>query len=61
MTKAAASRNEKADRTSKSGRFMGIRIVDPAVKPKTTTVKQIRAAVRELAATGASSEKRSKK
>jgi len=28
-----------------SGSFMGIRIVDPAVKPRGTTVKQIREAV----------------
>lgn len=28
-----------------SGSFMGIRIVDPAVKPRGTTVKRIREAV----------------
>jgi hypothetical protein len=48
MSKKVSKGSGKAPRgTGKtlSGSFMGIRIVDPAVKPRGTTVKRIRAAV----------------
>jgi hypothetical protein len=48
MSKKASKETGKiAKSTGKalSGSFMGIRIVDPAVKPRGTTVKRIRAAV----------------
>ena len=47
-TRTAAS--TKTIRTSTSGRFLGVRIVDPAVRPKGVTVAKIRAAIREATA-----------
>jgi hypothetical protein len=46
MSKKASKGSGKKD-TGKAlpGSFMGIRIVDPAVKPRGTTVKRIREAV----------------
>jgi hypothetical protein len=43
-SKAPGKSAKSGDKTA-SGSFMGIRIVDPAVKPRGTTVKRIREAV----------------
>lgn len=45
MSKKAGSETSKAGRSAESGRFMGVRIADPAVKPTTVTVHKIRDAV----------------
>jgi len=48
MSKKASKgsgKNPKGTGKALSGSFMGIRIVDPAVKPRGTTVKRIREAV----------------
>jgi hypothetical protein len=42
-SKASGKPAKSTDKTS--GSFMGIRIVDPALKPRGTTVKRIREAV----------------
>ena len=43
-SKGSATPTKSGDKAL-SGSFMGIRIVDPAVKPRGTTVKRIREAV----------------
>jgi hypothetical protein len=48
MSKKASKSSSKVAKSAGkvlSGSFMGIRIVDPALKPRGTTVKQIREAV----------------
>jgi hypothetical protein len=53
-TKGRAGKAPKQGKTvvksGKDGRFMGVRIADPAVKPRGTTVKEIRRAVASVLA-----------
>lgn len=48
MSKKAGSDTSKVGRSAESGRFMGVRIADPVVKPTTVTVHKIRDAVRKV-------------
>jgi hypothetical protein len=43
--KKHTSKKKYVGRTSKDGRFMGVRIADPVVKPVKVTVEKIRRAV----------------
>jgi|GEM_PF-4722833 len=43
--KAARKSTRPAKREGGEGRFMGVRIADPPVKPRGTTVREIRRAV----------------
>jgi hypothetical protein len=43
--KKHASRKKGAARSSEDGRFMGVRIADPVIKPVKVTVEKIRRAV----------------
>jgi hypothetical protein len=40
-----AREQAKESKRDRDGRFMGVRIADPAVKPRGTTVREIRRAV----------------
>ena len=45
-----AAKARKYAKRAKDGSFMGIRIADPAVKPRGTTVREIRRAVAKVMA-----------
>ena len=45
--KSSANKASDSKTPLRSGKFLGIRIADPAVRPKTVTVAKIRHAVRE--------------
>jgi hypothetical protein len=43
--KEQARKPTKEGKRDRDGRFMGVRIADPPVKPRSTTVREIRRAV----------------
>jgi uncharacterized RDD family membrane protein YckC len=49
-SKLPAKTTARRPAATRASRFMGIRIADPAVRPKSTTVQRIRKAVADTAA-----------